>query len=65
MKLSLKWDAICKYLIENEKNIQSQSQIGTKLAKTKKQTIFRQNLFGNFYSTLNYILNGVQHVKLF
>ena len=43
----------------------SQSHFGTKLAQTQKQTIFRQNLFGNFYSTLNYLLNGILYVKSF
>ena len=33
-------------------------------AKTQKQTIFRPNLFGNFYSTLNFLSNGVQYSKL-
>ena len=31
--------------------------------KTQKQRIFKQNLFGNFYSTLNYLSNGIQYVK--
>ena len=34
-------------------------------AKTQKQTIFEQNLFGKFYSTLNFLSNGIQYVKLF
>ena len=32
--------------------------------KTQKQTIFRQSLFGNYHSTLNYLSNGTQFVKL-
>ena len=27
--------------------------------KTQKQIIFRQNLFGSFYSTLNFLSNGI------
>ena len=33
--------------------------------KTQKQTIFRQSLFGNYHSTLNYLSNDIQYVKLF
>ena len=68
IKFLLKWYAICKYLIKNEKKKRislSQSHFGTKLAHTQKQTIFRQNFFGNFYSTLNYLLNGILYVKSF
>ena len=30
---------------------------------SQKQTIFRQNLFGDFYSTLNFLSNGIHYVK--
>ena len=30
---------------------------------SQKQTIFRQTLFGDFYSTLNFISNGIQYLK--
>ena len=32
--------------------------------KTQKQKKIKQNLFGNFYSTLNSPSNGVQYVEL-
>ena len=32
--------------------------------KTQKQTIFRTNLFGNIYSTLNCLSNGMQYMKI-
>ena len=37
----------------------------TNEAKTQKLTIFRNNLFGNFYSTLNFLSNGIQYLSLF
>ena len=30
-------------------------------AKTQKQKKIRQSLFGNYYSTLNYLSNGIQY----
>ena len=33
--------------------------------KTQKQISFRQSLFGNYYSALNYLSNGIQYVILF
>ena len=33
--------------------------------KTSKQTIFRHNLFGNIYSTLNFLSNGVLYEYFF
>ena len=32
--------------------------------KTQKQTIFKPNLFGIFYSTLNFLSNGIQYTKI-
>ena len=37
----------------------------TNEAKTQKLTNFRQNLFGNFYSIINFLSNGIQYVNLF
>ena len=34
-------------------------------AKTQKQTIFEQNLFGNIKCELNSLSNGVQYVTIF
>ena len=34
------------------------------VAKTQKQTIFKENLFGNFYSTLDSLSNGIKHCKI-
>ena len=34
-------------------------------AKTQKQTSFRQSLFGNYYSTLNYLSNGIKYLYFF
>ena len=36
----------------------------TNWAKTQKQTIFKENLFGNFYSTLNLLSNSIKHCKI-
>ena len=36
----------------------------TNWAKTQKQTIFKENLFGNFYSTLDSLSNGIKHCKV-
>ena len=33
--------------------------------KTQKQTIFRQSLFGNYHSTLNYLSNGIKYLYFF
>ena len=33
--------------------------------KTQKQTIFRQSLFGNYHSTLNYLSNGIKYLYIF
>jgi hypothetical protein len=33
--------------------------------KTQKQTIFRRNLLGKIYSTLYFLSNGIQYMKLF
>ena len=33
--------------------------------KNQKQTIFKPNLFGNIYTTLNFLSNGIQYMKLF
>ena len=34
-------------------------------AKTQKQTSFRLSLFGNYYSTLNYLSNGIKYLYFF
>ena len=34
-------------------------------AKTQKQKIIGQSLFGNYYSALNYLSNGIQFVIFF
>ena len=34
-------------------------------AKTQKQKIIGQSLFGNYYSALNYFSNGIQFVIFF
>ena len=31
-------------------------------AITQKRMIFKENLFGNFYSTLNFLSNGIQYL---
>ena len=36
----------------------------TNWAKTQKQTIFKENLFGNFHSTLSLLSNGIKHCKI-
>ena len=36
----------------------------TNWAKTQKQTIFNENLFGNFYYTLDLLSNGIKHCKI-
>ena len=37
----------------------------TNWAITQKRLIFKENLFGNFYSTLNSLSNGIQYLILF
>ena len=33
-------------------------------AKTLKQKKFRQSLFGNYYSTLNFLSNGIKYIYI-
>ena len=54
--------AIIQYLIKNSK-FSGLVKIQLRLAETENQIIFRQNMFGNSYSTLNILPNGIQYVN--